>query len=145
MAAAGSDAFLISNDGTILSASSQSHSDILRESLSTVLALRDFESARIHSHILTVAALEGTPWRLVLASPTASYQAGSFQITRLVLVMVFMATVAGIVLALVLSRRLYSPISELMAVIHALPTSIGSSAHKNMPPCAWPSIPFPCG
>lgn len=130
MAAAGSDAFLISSDGTILSASSQSHSDILRESLSTVLALRDFESARIHSHILTVAALEGTPWRLVLASPTASYQAGSFQITRLVLVMVFMATVAGIVLALVLSRRLYSPISELMAVIHALPTSIGSSAHN---------------
>ena len=130
MTAEGSSAFLLDDSGVVLAASTYPLAvfDGDGETARQVMGVADYLGATLGENIFTRARLPGTPWHLVLVTPLSAHLGRSFAVARVVLIVAASTLLAGILLMVYISRRLYSPIGDLSAAIAALPTHFPESA-----------------
>lgn len=130
MTAEGSSAFLIDDSGAVLASSTYPMNvfDADGQTARQVLAGADYQSLTLGKNIFTRASLTGTPWHLVLVTPISAHVGHSREIARVVLIMASSTLLVGVLVMIIISRRLYSPIEELSAAIEALPTKLPESA-----------------
>lgn len=119
-------AYLISSTGDVISSAGDTQftpPDFLQSAQGSSLLDAQFTtllSPNGDGQLYISAPLKTAGWHLLYTTPIDSYAAASIQVAKITLIVVCIVLLLSLIITLLVARRLYSPVQELMSVVGAM-------------------------